>query len=71
MIICRLIDNLPCATKYRLLDTDEVQYEHGYKLGYVKDKVAYINNHLKFNLKYHTDDNEWVFLNTKNVNPTF
>jgi len=51
-----LIDNLPCATKFKLLGSDEEQYEHGYKLGFVKDKVAYVNNHLKFILKYHTDD---------------
>ena len=52
----RLIDNLPCATKFKLLGSDEEQYEHGFKLGFVKDKVAYLNNHLKFILKYHTDD---------------
>ncbi|KAL5016485.1 hypothetical protein ScPMuIL_006074 [Solemya velum] len=51
-----IIDNLPCATKFKLLDSDEVQYEHGYKLGFVRDEVAYINNHLKILLKYHTED---------------
>lgn len=51
-----LTDNLPCATKFELLDTGEIQYEHGYKLGYVKDNRAYVNNHLKLILKYHTED---------------
>ncbi|XP_074640528.1 transmembrane 9 superfamily member 4-like [Tubulanus polymorphus] len=52
-----LIDNLPCATRFQLMDTKEIQYEHGYKLGYIgKDKRAYINNHLKILLKYHSED---------------
>ena len=37
-----------------MLETNEVQYEHGYKLGFVdKAGKAYINNHLKMVLKYH------------------
>ena len=56
----RLVDNLPCATKFRLLDNNEEQYEHGYQLGFVKDQGQYyINNHIKFILKYHTE-NKWV-----------
>lgn len=40
----RLTDNLPCATKFQLLDSGEIQYEHGYKLGFVKDdKVSQKN----------------------------
>ncbi|KAL4235797.1 Transmembrane 9 superfamily member 4 [Mactra antiquata] len=50
-----LVDNLPCATKFALLDTKETQYEHGYKLGFEKDGKAYLNNHLKILLKYHFD----------------
>ncbi|XP_064624423.1 transmembrane 9 superfamily member 4-like isoform X2 [Lineus longissimus] len=53
-----LVDNLPVATKFQLLDTGEVQYEHGYKIGFVKDNKVYINNHLKLILKYHTEDSE-------------
>ncbi|CAM1303789.1 TM9SF4 (predicted), partial [Pycnogonum litorale] len=53
-----LVDNLPCATKYHMLDTGEVKYEHGYKLGFVEDNKAYVNNHLKIILKYHTEDNQ-------------
>ncbi|KAL3869320.1 hypothetical protein ACJMK2_042014 [Sinanodonta woodiana] len=51
-----LVDNLPCATKFSMLDTSEIQYEHGYRLGYVKDGEAYLNNHLKLILKYHKED---------------
>jgi hypothetical protein len=40
-LFSRLTDNLPAATKYELLDSNEVQYEHGYKLGFVsEDKVC-------------------------------
>ena len=38
----RITDNLPCATKFELLDTGETQYEHGYKLGFVKDNKVYV-----------------------------
>ncbi|CAC5396025.1 TM9SF2_4 [Mytilus coruscus] len=51
-----IVDNLPCATKFELMETGQIQYEHGYRLGFEKDNVAYINNHLKFVLKYHSDD---------------
>ncbi len=50
-----LVDNLPCATKFRLLDTNEDQYEHGYALGYTRGDRVYINNHIKLILKYHTE----------------
>merc|ERR1719308_126901 len=50
-----IMDNLPCATKFELPDTNEVQYEPGYRLGFEKDGKSYINNHLKFSLKYHKD----------------
>ncbi|XP_013404987.1 transmembrane 9 superfamily member 4 isoform X2 [Lingula anatina] len=50
-----IVDNLPCATKFETLDTKEVQYEHGYKLGFQVDKKTYINNHLKLILSYHLD----------------
>ena len=33
----------------------EVQYEPGYRLGYEKDGKFYFNNHLKFVMKYHLD----------------
>jgi len=50
-----IMDNLPCATRFELPDTKEVQYEPGYRLGYAKDGKTFINNHLKFTLKYHKD----------------
>lgn len=49
-----LIDNLPVATKYSI--GNQVQYEHGYHLGFMKNGKTYLNNHLKFILKYHTED---------------
>ena len=55
-----LVDNLPCATKFRLLDTNEEQYEHGYQLGFSKGKEAFLNNHIKFILKYHTEKARYV-----------
>lgn len=50
-----LVDNLPCATKFKLLDSEEEQYEHGYQLGFTKGKDAFLNNHIKFVLKYHSE----------------
>lgn len=50
----RLVDNLPCATKTINTDTNEAQYEHGYRLGTSSNGKAYINNHLKLILLYHT-----------------
>ena len=40
LLNCRITDNLPCATKFELLETGEIQYEHGYKLGFFKDKTV-------------------------------
>ncbi|OWF36318.1 transmembrane 9 superfamily member 4-like [Mizuhopecten yessoensis] len=53
-----IVDNLPCATKFEMLETGEPQYEHGYKLGFLKENVAYLNNHLKLILKYHKEEGE-------------
>lgn len=51
-----LIDNLPCATKFKLLDTQQEQYEHGYRLGYMsKDGQYYLNNNIKLLVKYHRE----------------
>lgn len=52
-IFCRLVDNLPVATRVLNPDTKELQLEHGYRLGFVMKGNAYINNHLKFILSYH------------------
>ncbi|RZF41058.1 hypothetical protein LSTR_LSTR002690 [Laodelphax striatellus] len=49
-----LVDNLPCATK--VISSDD-QYEHGYRLGFT-DNGAFINNHLKLILHYHTVNDE-------------
>ncbi len=52
-----LVDNLPCATKFQNVDTHEVLYEHGYRLGMhsKKDDDIYINNHLVIKLFYHSE----------------
>lgn len=47
------MDNLPCATKYEVEGLTEPVYEHGYRLGWVKDGHYYLNNHLDIELKYH------------------
>jgi len=51
-----IMDNLPCATRFAMPDSGEVQYEPGYRLGYHNGGKNYINNHLKFLLKYHLDE---------------
>lgn len=48
-----LVDNLPCATKFYMLDNKEEQYEHGFKLGFVQNNRYFLHNHIKFVLKYH------------------
>lgn len=32
------MDNLPCATRFEMMESKEVQYEHGYKMGFVNGK---------------------------------
>ncbi|XP_063850954.1 transmembrane 9 superfamily member 4-like [Scylla paramamosain] len=51
-----LVDNLPCATRYPGGDGGDSVYQRGYKLGYIQNNRAYINNHLRLILSYHTDD---------------
>lgn len=54
LLFCfRLVDNLPAATPYINPETNELQYEHGYRLGTVMGDKSYINNHLKLTLFYH------------------
>ncbi|CAF0743885.1 unnamed protein product [Rotaria sordida] len=55
-----LIDNLPCATKFQNVDTREIFYEHGYRLGiYTKEPEAmYLNNHLIMRLHYHQESED-------------
>jgi len=57
-VVHLLVDNLPCATKLINPETNEPQYEQGYKLGYVVGDKVYINNHLKLILHYHTVNEE-------------
>lgn len=49
-----IIDNLPVATQFELPgETKEMQYEPGFRMGYLKDGKAAINNHLRLTLSYH------------------
>lgn len=48
-----LADNLPAATVFRNLKTNELQYEDGFKLGFVHEKRTVLNNHLTIIIKYH------------------
>lgn len=49
-----LTDNLPCSTKIVGKDK-QVQYEHGYRLGFLTEDKVYLNNHLRIVLKYHAE----------------
>ncbi len=52
------MDNLPCATKFQNVDTHEILYEHGYRLGmHTKqpEETHLINNHLVMKLYYHKE----------------
>ena len=60
-----MIDNLPAAAVLIAPDgSDVVQYEHGHRLGAVRlgnsanspENTAFLNNHLKFTVKYNTDE---------------
>lgn len=48
-----LADNLPAATVFRNLKSGVLQYEDGFKLGFVHDKRIILNNHLTIIIKYH------------------
>lgn len=54
-----LTDNLPCSTKIE--SANEVQYEHGYRLGYVRDGKAYVNNHMRLMLEYNQEETAETF----------
>lgn len=49
----RLVDNLPCATKYELENGKEIIYENGYRLGWEQDGHYFVNNYLDIVLRYH------------------
>ncbi len=53
-----IVDNLPVATQFQMPDTKEMQYEPGFRLGYVKDGKSAINNHLRFIMSYHLLDDD-------------
>ncbi|KAL2763845.1 transmembrane 9 superfamily member 4 isoform 1 precursor [Daubentonia madagascariensis] len=62
-----IADNLPVATRLELYsnrDSDDkkkekdVQFEHGYRLGFTDVNKIYLHNHLSFILYYHREDME-------------
>uniref|UniRef100_A0A8L2QWA3 Transmembrane 9 superfamily member n=1 Tax=Rattus norvegicus TaxID=10116 RepID=A0A8L2QWA3_RAT len=63
-----IADNLPVATRLELYssnrDSDDkkkekdVQFEHGYRLGFTDVNKIYLHNHLSFILYYHREDTE-------------
>uniref|UniRef100_G3SMU9 Transmembrane 9 superfamily member n=2 Tax=Elephantidae TaxID=9780 RepID=G3SMU9_LOXAF len=62
-----IADNLPVATRLELYanrDSDDkkkekdVQFEHGYRLGFTDVNKIYLHNHLSFILYYHREDVE-------------
>jgi transmembrane 9 superfamily protein 2/4 len=53
-----IVDNLPCATQFQMPDTLEVQYEPGFRVGFVREGKAYINNHLNLILSYHHSEDD-------------
>lgn len=58
-----LVDNLPCATKYTIPETNEAFYDHGYKLGWTDGNKIFVNNHLEILLK--------VFFHFENLIPMY
>ncbi|OAY85497.1 transmembrane 9 superfamily member 7-like [Ananas comosus] len=52
-----ILDNLPVAVPRQRRDGSQTpSYEHGFRVGYKnKDGKYYINNHLSFNVLYHSD----------------
>ena len=46
---------------FQIPETTELQYEPGFRLGFVRGDKAYINNHLSFQLKYHYSEAEQVY----------
>ncbi|EPY85024.1 transmembrane 9 superfamily member 4 precursor [Camelus ferus] len=62
-----IADNLPVATRLELYSNREgddkkkekdVQFEHGYRLGFTDVNKIYLHNHLSFILYYHREDLE-------------
>lgn len=63
-----IADNLPVATRLELYSNNrdgddkkkekDVQFEHGYRLGFTDVNKIYLHNHLSFILYYHREDME-------------
>nr|XP_060627593.1 transmembrane 9 superfamily member 4 [Anolis sagrei ordinatus] len=69
-----IADNLPVATRLEFYSNHEeeeknkekdVQFEHGYRLGFMDSSKFYLHNHLSFILYYHREETE------ENQEPTF
>jgi transmembrane 9 superfamily protein 2/4 len=51
-----IVDNLPSASRSEDDSDTYTKYFHGFPIGFVMDKTAYINNHFNIELEYHQVD---------------
>jgi transmembrane 9 superfamily protein 2/4 len=49
-----LLDNLPAATVFKNMDTGDLQYEDGFKIGFAMNGDTFLHNHLHFVVEYHS-----------------
>eukprot|EP00442_Polarella_glacialis_P045563 CAMPEP_0115078352 /NCGR_PEP_ID=MMETSP0227-20121206/17506_1 /TAXON_ID=89957 /ORGANISM="Polarella glacialis, Strain CCMP 1383" /LENGTH=626 /DNA_ID=CAMNT_0002465737 /DNA_START=69 /DNA_END=1949 /DNA_ORIENTATION=+ len=55
-----MVDNLPAATKYvRRSDGDKMMYMNGFPVGVEQNGKYYVYNHVKLNLKYHSNSEKY------------
>ncbi|KMZ59735.1 Transmembrane 9 superfamily protein member [Zostera marina] len=58
-----ILDNLPVAVRRQMRESQQLSYEHGFRVGFKsayatggdKDEKYFINNHLSFTVMYHKD----------------
>jgi transmembrane 9 superfamily protein 2/4 len=51
-----IVDNLPSASRSEDDSDTYTKYFHGFPIGFIMDKTAYINNHFNIELEYHQVD---------------
>lgn len=54
-----IVDNLPAATKYARAGKNEVTYINGFPVGVQKGEKYHLHNHVRINLKYHTNPDKY------------
>jgi len=55
-----IVDNLPAATKYARPDREEQTYMNGFPVGVHRNGKYYLHNHVRINLKYHTNPERYL-----------